>query len=112
TRAVTTPNVPRGLRGWRRSCLLTPIHPARSRTTRKESNMATAVSPIPKGYSTVTPVLTMQDTRKAIAWYEKALGAKEQSVSEGPDGKVMHASIRLGTSYLMLHDEMAGSKAP
>jgi len=74
--------------------------------------MATAVSPIPKGYSTVTPVLTMQDTRKAIAWYEKALGAKEQSVSEGPDGKVMHASIRLGTSYLMLHDEMAGSKAP
>jgi PhnB protein len=74
--------------------------------------MARAASPVPKGYSTVTAVLTMQDTRKAIDWYEKALGAEEQSISTGPDGKVMHASIRLGTSYLMLHDEMAGSKSP
>jgi len=74
--------------------------------------MTTAASPVPKGYSTVTPVLTMKDTRKAIAWYEKALGATEQSVSEGPDGKVMHASIRIGTSYVMLHDEMQGAKSP
>jgi PhnB protein len=73
--------------------------------------MARAASPVPKGYSTVTPVLTMEDTRKAIDWYKQALGAEEQSISEGPDGKVMHASIRIGTSYVMLHDEMAGSKA-
>jgi len=73
--------------------------------------MARAASPVPKGYSTVTPVLTCEDTRKAIEWYKKALGAEEQSTSVGPDGKVMHASIRLGTSYLMLHDEMMGSKA-
>jgi PhnB protein len=73
--------------------------------------MARATSPIPKGYSTVTPVLTLQDSRKAIAWYTKALGAEQQSVSAGPDGKVMHAAIRIGDSHLMLHDEMQGSRS-
>jgi uncharacterized glyoxalase superfamily protein PhnB len=74
--------------------------------------MAKATSPIPKGYSTVTPVLTCEDTRKAINWYKKALGAEELSLSAGPDGKVMHAAIRIGNSYLMLHDEMMGAKGP
>lgn len=74
--------------------------------------MAKATSPIPKGYSTVTPVLTLEDTRKAIDWYKKALNAEELSLSAGPDGKVMHAAIRIGGSTLMLHDEMMGAKAP
>ena len=74
--------------------------------------MAKATSSVPKGYSTVTPVLTHVDTRKAIDWYKKALGAEDQGVSVGPDGKVMHAAIRIGNSHLMLHDEMMGSKAP
>ena len=73
--------------------------------------MAKATSPIPKGYSTVTPMITMEDTRKAIDWYKKALGAEEPSISAGPDGKVMHASIRIGNSYLMLHDEMGDKSA-
>jgi uncharacterized glyoxalase superfamily protein PhnB len=72
--------------------------------------MARAASPVPKGYSTVTPVLTLEDSRKAIDWYKKALGAEESGVSVGPDGKVMHAAIRIGNSYLMLHDEMMGAK--
>ena len=74
--------------------------------------MAKASSPVPKGYSTVTPVLTLEDSRKAIDWYKKALGAEEQGVATGPDGKVMHAAIRIGSSQLMLHDEMMGSKSP
>ena len=74
--------------------------------------MARSASPVPEGYSTVTPVLTLEDTRKAIEWYKKALGAEEHGISEGPDGKVMHAAIRIGRSYLILHDEMMGAKAP
>jgi PhnB protein len=72
--------------------------------------MARAASPVPKGYSTVTPILTLEDTRKAIDWYKKALGAEEQSISVSPEGKVMHAAIRIGNSYLMLHDEVMGAK--
>jgi uncharacterized glyoxalase superfamily protein PhnB len=74
--------------------------------------MAKAANPVPKGYSTVTPVLTLEDTRKAIEWYKKVLNAEELSISAGPDGKVMHAAIRIGNSHLMLHDEMMGSKGP
>ena len=74
--------------------------------------MARAANPVPKGYSTVTPILTLVDTRKAIEWYERALGAEEQSISVGPDGKVVHAAIRIGNAHLMLHDEMMGAKSP
>ena len=59
--------------------------------------MARAKQPIPDGYYTVTPVLTFDDTRKAIEWYKKALGAEGDGVYEGPDGKVMHAEIRSAT---------------
>ena len=74
--------------------------------------MARAKQAIPDGYHTVTPVLTFDDTRKAIDWYEKALGAKRGGVHEGPDGKVAHAEIRIGDSPIMLNDAMMGSKSP
>ena len=74
--------------------------------------MARAKQAIPDGYHTVTPVLTFDDTRKAIEWYEKALGAKRGGVHEGPDGKVAHAEIRIGNSPIMLNDAMMGSKSP
>ena len=73
--------------------------------------MARAKSPVPEGYSTVTPVLVHADTKKAIDWYKKALGAQEQRIWMDPEGKVAHASIRIGNSYLMLHDEMMNTKS-
>ena len=73
--------------------------------------MTKATSPVPSGYATVTPVIVCQDARKQLAWYEQALGAEVQSVSPGPDGKVMHAAMRIGNSHLMLNDEMMGSKS-
>jgi PhnB protein len=74
--------------------------------------MTRATSAVPKGYTTVTPVLTCENTRKAVDWYKKALDAEELSFATGPDGKVMHAAIRIGNSHVMLHDEMMGSKSP
>jgi PhnB protein len=73
--------------------------------------MAKAKSGVPEGYQTVTPMITYDDTRKAIDWYKKALGAEELYTAAGPDGKVMHAEITIGSSRLMLHDEMHGSKS-
>jgi uncharacterized glyoxalase superfamily protein PhnB len=73
--------------------------------------MTKAKSPLPQGYQTITPMICFEDTKKAIAWYEKALGAKQLSLSPGPDGKIMHAEIQIGSSRLMLHDEMMGSKS-
>jgi PhnB protein len=76
-----------------------------------EVSMAKAKSPVPQGLHTVTPMLTFDDSARAIDWYKKAFGAEEISRSVGPDGKVMHAQIQVGNSQLMLHDAMMGGKS-
>jgi uncharacterized glyoxalase superfamily protein PhnB len=61
---------------------------------------------IPEGYHTVTPTFTFKDSRKAIEFYKKALGAVETFVMPGPGGRgVMHASMKIGNSNIMMGDE-------
>ena len=74
--------------------------------------MAKAKKPIPEGHHTVTPQLMLDNAAKAIDWYKKALGAEEVARAVGPDGKIMHAEIRIGDSLIMLNDEMGGGKSP
>ena len=74
--------------------------------------MARAKSGVPAGFHTVTPHLIMNDAAGAIEWYKKALGAEEVMRSAGPDGKIMHAELRIGNSLIMLNDEMGGGKSP
>ena len=74
--------------------------------------MAKASNPIPKGHHTVTPFLTLDNAAQAIDWYKKALGAEETTRMVGPDGKIMHAEIRIGDSPIMLMDAMMGGKGP
>lgn len=73
--------------------------------------MAKAKKPIPEGYATVTPSLILDDTARAIAWYAQALGAEELTRAVGPDGKVMHAEIKIGNSRIMLSDAVMGGKS-
>ncbi len=74
--------------------------------------MAKAKNAIPEGHHTVTPQLTLDDAAKAIDWYKKALGAEEVARALGPDGKVMHAEIRIGDSRIMMNDAMGGGRGP
>src|SRR5438067_353415 len=71
----------------------------------KESPKST-VNPIPEGMHTVTPHLICAGAAEAIEFYKKAFGAVELSRMPGPDGKIMHASIRIGDSVIMLNEEM------
>ena len=76
-------------------------------TTQEAPKSATKSSkPIPEGMHTVTPHLICAGAADAIEFYRKAFGAVELSRMPGPDGKVMHASIRIGDSVIMLNDEM------
>src|SRR5215510_16603733 len=72
----------------------------------KEFDMAKAKSAVPAGFRTVTPQLTLDNAAQTIEWYKKALGAEEVSRATGPDGKIMHAEIRVGDSIIMLNDVM------
>jgi uncharacterized glyoxalase superfamily protein PhnB len=65
-----------------------------------------SVKPVPEGMHTVTPHLICAGAAEAIEFYRNAFSAVELSRIPGSDGKVMHASIRIGDSVLMLNDEM------
>lgn len=73
--------------------------------------MTKARKPVPEGYHTVTPQLTLDHAAQTIDWYKRALGAEEISRAVGPDGKIMHAEIRIGDSRIMVNDVM-GTKGP
>ncbi|MGH7268110.1 MAG: VOC family protein [Candidatus Rokuibacteriota bacterium] len=71
--------------------------------------------PIPDGYRTATPYLTVKGAAQAIDFYERAFGAQEVERMTGPDGKsVMHAEIKIGDSIVMLSDELpqGGCRSP
>jgi len=73
-----------------------------------EVAMAKAASPVPQGLQTMTPQLVLDNAAEGIEWYKKAFGMEELSRSLGPDGKVMHAELRIGTSRFYCNDPMMG----
>jgi PhnB protein len=69
--------------------------------------------PIPDGYHTMTPYLTVKGAVRALEFYAKAFGAKE--LFRMPMGdKVGHAEMQLGNSRFMLGEESIemGAVAP
>jgi PhnB protein len=64
-----------------------------------------SAKPIPDGYHSITPFLTVRDAARAIEFYKQAFGAKERGVMKDPGGKVMHAELMIGDSIIMLSDE-------
>ncbi len=78
------------------------------------SSTKSNVDPIPNGMHTVTPHLVCAGAAAAIEFYKKAFGAEELCRMPMPDGRIMHAAVRIGDSMLMLVDEMPdwGSLGP
>src|SRR4051812_41589699 len=66
--------------------------------------MATNVKPVPEGYHTVTPFLNVKGAAETIDFIKKAFGGEEKFRMPGPDGKIMHAEIRVGDSVIMVSD--------
>ena len=68
--------------------------------------MTSNVKPIPEGFHTVTPYLCVNGAADALEFYKKAFGAKEiVRMADPASGKVGHAEILIGDSYIMLADE-------
>jgi PhnB protein len=74
-------------------------------TTKEDTSTNPTTKPIPEGMHTVTPHLICAGAADAIEFYRKAFGAVELSRMPGSDGKLMHASIRIGDSVIMLNEE-------
>jgi PhnB protein len=74
--------------------------------------MAKAANPIPKGFHTITPQLSVKGAAKYSEFLQKAFGAVEVSRSPGPGGKLMHVEARIGDSILMFNDHFPEFGAP
>ncbi len=61
--------------------------------------------PIPDGFHSATPSLVVNNSKEAIEFYKKAFGANEIYQFPAPDGKIMHAMIQIGDSFIMMSDE-------
>lgn len=72
------------------------------------------VQPVPPGFHTITPHLTVKGAAKAIEFYERAFGAEVVARNEMPGtGMVMHATLMIGDAPIMLNDEFPqGASAP
>ena len=62
------------------------------------------VKPIPDGYHTVTPYLTVQGARRLIDFLKQAFDAKEDERMTRPDGTITHSEVRIGDSVVMIAD--------
>ena len=63
----------------------------------------------------MTPYLTVNDGAGALAFYQRAFGAREVMRMAAPGGKIGHAEMRIGNAIVMLSDEFPGvssQKAP
>jgi len=74
--------------------------------------MAATVKPIPDGFHTITPYLIVDGAEKIIEFMHKAFGAKhDHEPTKRPDGSIMHATLKIGDSMLMISDASEHAKA-
>jgi PhnB protein len=66
--------------------------------------------PVPEGMHSIIPHLIIKGADKAVEFYKEVFGAEQIGpVSTMPDGKVMHALLKIGDSHLMMADEFPQS---
>ena len=70
-----------------------------------------AVKPIPDGYHSVTPYLTVQGATKLIDFLKQAFEAQEIERITRPDGAIGHAEVKIGDSIVMM-GEAGGEWTP
>jgi PhnB protein len=61
-------------------------------------------NPIPAGFHTLTVHLIVKGAAQYIDFLKRAFNAEELNRAAGPDGRLMHATVRIGDSMVMLAD--------
>ncbi len=73
--------------------------------------MPNPVRAIPEGYHSISPSLTCKNAASAIDFYKSVFGATEIMRMPGPEGKIMHAELKIGDSIIFINDEFPGMAA-
>ncbi len=83
----------------------------KTKTSNRRKSSIGGQDRIPRGFGTVTPYLIINGAAEAIDFYKNACGAKKLGVEILPDGKILHARMKIGDSILMMSDEFPGNTA-
>jgi len=83
--------------------------PTKKRSRSNRTTRRTAVRAIPRGFHSVTPYLAVVGGDAAIEFYKRAFGAKELARQSTPNGRIIHARLKIGDSIVMLSDVFEGS---
>ncbi len=67
--------------------------------------MSKPVKPIPDGYHSVTPYLSLKNAAAAIAFYKAAFNAEEIYRLDMQGNMVGHCELQIGNSRIMVADE-------
>lgn len=68
--------------------------------------MPRKVAPVPKGYRTVTPFLSVRGLSRALDFYRRAFVAEVLSVTHAADGETpLQAEVKIGTAVILVAEE-------
>jgi uncharacterized glyoxalase superfamily protein PhnB len=65
-----------------------------------------SVRAIPEGFHTVTPFLMTDNAAKLIEFIQNAFDAELTFITKTEDNKIMHATVTIGDSIIMISDNM------
>ena len=74
-------------------------------------NTKKAVKPVPEGLHTVTPYLVCDNAAALIQFIENAFNGKKSFEMKRDDNRIMHATVSIGDSTIMISDTMEGVNA-
>ena len=77
-----------------------------SMETQTKNPKRNSVKSIPDGFHSVTPLLMVSEADKLIKFIEDAFEGKQTSMFRTNDNQVMHATVRIGDSEVMISDAM------
>ena len=73
--------------------------------------MQRKINPVPQGFHTITPYFIVNNADKFIDFIKEAFGAVENHRSVTHEGRIMHAQLKIGDSFIMM-GESAGEWKP
>ena len=71
---------------------------------KKSTEKQKKANPVPQGFHTVTPFLIANNASKFMDFLQNAFGGMVTYNMKSDDGKVMHATVKIGDSLLMVSD--------
>ena len=79
-------------------------------SNKTSSRKSKDVQAVPKGFNTVTPFIMVNNAESLIDFIERGLNGNVEFKMKNDDGKIMHASVRIGNSPIMISDVMDGQE--